>query len=255
LVTVVTSIRVTALQNRVMTTLTAELTVGELAARLPGSVRVFEKHQIDFCCGGTIPLEAACARRGLNPAAVLEEIEAANAAPYAHTTDWQSAGLDVLLDHILSTHHKYMKTELPRLEGMLAKVTAAHGERHGDLLRSLAAVFAPMKEELDGHLMKEEMVLFPLIRSLELANQTGTPAPWSHCGSVRNPLRVMLMEHDSAGAALVRMRGLTGDYTAPRDACNTFLALYSGLEEMEADLHRHIHLENNILFPKALALE
>ena len=232
----------------------AELTVGELAARLPGSVRVFEKHQIDFCCGGTIPLEAACARRGLNPAAVLEEIDAANAAPSAHTTDWQSAGLDVLLDHILSTHHRYMKTELPRLEGMLAKVTAAHGERHGDLLRSLAAVFAPMKEELDGHLMKRRCVPLPLIRAWSWPIRPA-PAPWSHCGSVRNPLRVMLMEHDSLGAALVRMRGLTGDYTAPRDACNTFLALYSGLEEMEADLHRHIHLENNILFPKALALE
>ena len=238
-----------------MKTTTAELTVGEIAARSPGSVRVFEKYRIDFCCGGKVPLEEACGKRGLDPATVLEEIDAATAPPAAGATDWQSADLDALMDHILTTHHAYMKRELPRLAAMLAKVVAAHGERHGDVLGPLAATFAPMKEELDGHLMKEEMVLFPLIRSLDLAKKTGSAAPVSHCGSVRNPLRVMIMEHDSAGGALARMRTLTGDYTLPADACNTFRALYFGLAEMEADLHRHIHLENNILFPRAVAAE
>jgi regulator of cell morphogenesis and NO signaling len=232
-------------QNRVMTTFAPPLTVGEIAARFPGSVRVFEKHRIDFCCGGKVPLEEACGKRGLDPAALLEEIQAVTAAPAADATDWQSADLGALMDHILTTHHAYMKAELPRLEAMLAKVAAAHGERHGEVLGPLAATFAAMKEELDGHLMKEEMVLFPLIRGLQP----------SHCGSVRNPIRVMLMEHDSAGEALVRMRQLTADYTPPADACNTFRALYFELAEMEADLHRHIHLENNILFPRAVALE
>lgn len=222
-------------QNRNMST----CTVGEIAARLPNSVRVFEKYKIDFCCGGKLPLEDVCAKRGLDPSAVLAEIEL---EPAADTTDWQAADLGALIDHILTTHHAYMKTELPRLAAMLAKVKAAHGERHGDLLGPLSAIYAAMKEELDGHLMKEEMILFPLIRGTQAA----------HCGAISNPIRVMLMEHDSAGDALVRMRALTGNYAAPADACNTFRALYFGLAEMEADLHRHIHLENNILFPRAM---
>jgi regulator of cell morphogenesis and NO signaling len=237
--------------NRVMTTFTPELTVGEIAATLPASVRVFEKYRIDFCCGGKVPLDQACAKSGLDTAAVLEEIEKVAAAPSADTTDWQNADLDRLIDHILETHHGYMKIQLPRLEMMLAKVASKHGER----LPPLGPVFGPMKEELDGHLYKEEMILFPLIRGLIHAQRTGNSAPMSHCGSVRNPLCVMLMEHDSAGDALVRLRELTGGYTVPEGACNTFRALYHELEELEADLHRHIHLENNILFPRAIALE
>lgn len=238
-----------------MTTLTSESTVGEIAARLPATVRVFEKYGIDFCCGGKLPLADACRKRGLDPAAVLGELEGAASSPAADATDWQTAELGALMDHIVTTHHAYMKTELPRLEAMLAKVVQAHGAHHGEVLHSLSDIYAAMKEELDGHLMKEERVLFPLIAVLEMARTRGTAAPPSHCGSVRNPLRVMLMEHDSAGDALARMRALTGDYTPPADACNTFRALYHGLAEMEADLHRHIHLENNILFPRAVALE
>jgi regulator of cell morphogenesis and NO signaling len=234
-----------------MTTFTPELTVGEIAAKLPGSVRVFEKYRIDFCCGGKTPLEDACAKSGLDTAAVLEEIENVAAGPAPDTTDWQNADLDRLIDHILETHHAYMKIELPRLEMMLAKVASKHGDR----LPPLAAVFGPMKEELEGHLYKEEMILFPLIRGLINARRTGSAPPTSHCGSVRNPLRVMLMEHDSAGDALVRLRDLTGGYTLPEGACNTFRTLYHELQELEADLHRHIHLENNILFPRAIDLE
>ena len=233
-----------------MTTFTSEQTVGEIAARQPASVRIFEKYRIDFCCGGRIPLEDACVRAGVEPAAVLQEIETASAQT-PDATDWQNAPIDTLIDHILQTHHVYMKTELPRLESMLAKVASVHGDR----LPALAPVFGPLKQELEGHLMKEEMVLFPLIRVLAEANRSGLPAPPSHCGSVRNPLRVMLMEHDHAGDALGDLRRLTNNYTLPEGACNTFRALYHGLTEMEADLHQHIHLENNILFPRAAALE
>jgi regulator of cell morphogenesis and NO signaling len=143
-----------------------------------------------------------------------------------------------------------MKAQLPRLEAMLAKVLQAHGDRHGETLRAIARVFAPMKAELDGHLAKEEMILFPLIRRLADGEHQGF-----HCGSVQNPIRVMLHEHDSAGDGLVHLRRLTNGYEAPEDACNTFRALYFELSELEADLHRHIHLENNILFPRAIALE
>jgi len=237
-----------------MTTFTPQLTVGEIAARFPASIRIFEKYRIDFCCGGKIPLDEACGTRGVNPAALLEEIESAS-APEADTTDWQSADIDALIDHILTRHHAYLKTELPRIEAMLAKVIAAHGERHGAIVIPLSETFAPLKAELEGHLMKEEVVLFPLIRSLEAARRAGAAAHVSHCGSVRNPLRVMLMEHDSAGDALAQIRTLTSDFTPPDGVCNTFRGLYFALAELEADLHRHIHLENNILFPRAIAVE
>jgi regulator of cell morphogenesis and NO signaling len=140
-----------------------------------------------------------------------------------------------------------MKTQLPRLEAMLRKVMEAHGAA----VPPIAGVFGPMKAELDGHLMKEEMILFPLIRSLEGGAQPGS----FHCGSVQNPIRVMLMEHDSAGDAFSQLRTLTADYNPPPEACNTWRALYFELAEMERDLHRHIHLENNILFPRAAGLE
>jgi regulator of cell morphogenesis and NO signaling len=133
---------------------------------------------------------------------------------------------------------------------MLAKVQQAHAERHGELLTAIAAVFAPMKAELDGHLAKEETILFPLIRSL-VSGEAGT----FHCGSVQNPIRVMLAEHESAGDGLFELRRLTAGYTPPDDACNTFRALYFELADMEHDLHRHIHLENNILFPRAIGME
>jgi regulator of cell morphogenesis and NO signaling len=226
-----------------MTTLTSERTVGQIAAALPASVRVFEKHGIDFCCGGAVPLTDACRRAGVDPALLLHEIDQAVQVPSSDATDWLTAPIPALIDHILDTHHVYMKAQLPRLEAMLAKVLQAHGDRHGETLRELAAVYAPMKAELDAHLLKEERILFPMIL-------TGA----SHCGGVQNPIRVMLYEHDSAGDALLQMRRITADYTPPPDACNTFRALYHELSEMERDLHRHIHLENNILFPRALSL-
>ncbi len=234
-----------------MTTLTPERTVGQIAAEFPASTRVFEKYGIDFCCGGKLPVTDACHRLGLDSATLLREIEDAAQLPEpAAPTAWLTAPLPALIDHILDTHHVYMKAQLPRLEAMLAKVQQAHAERHGELLTAIAAVFAPMKAELDGHLAKEETILFPLIRSL-VSGEAGT----FHCGSVQNPIRVMLAEHESAGDGLFELRRLTAGYTPPDDACNTFRALYFELSDMEHDLHRHIHLENNILFPRALGLE
>jgi len=220
--------------NRGMMTHTLDSTVGQIAAETPSSIRVFEKYGIDFCCGGQTGFEEACRSRGLDPEAVLGEIERAGKVPAEDNTNWQAAPLEALIDHILETHHVYLKTELPRLEAMLQKVM----EAHSDAVPPIAEVFEPMKEELDAHLMKEEMILFPLIRS-------GRPG-------AMGPIRVMLAEHDSAGEALARIRSLTMGYTAPPEACNTWRALYSGLAEMERDLRRHIHLENNILFPRAL---
>lgn len=242
-----------------MSTLNRELTVGEIAAQVPASMRVFERHQIDFCCGGKLPVTEACGARGLDPDAVLDEIDEEAAQSATRQADdnagWQSASLGSLVDHIISTHHAYLKTQLPRIGTMLDKVLAAHGRRHGEMLEPLAAHFFAMHQELDSHLMKEEMVLFPLIRKIEEASRAGQAFAAYHCGSVQNPIRVMVMEHDSAGDALAAMRQITSGYTAPADACNTFRALFFELQALESDLHRHIHLENNILFPRAVELE
>jgi regulator of cell morphogenesis and NO signaling len=234
-----------------MTTSTTDRTVGQIAAESPAAVRVFEKYGIDFCCGGKVPVAEACSRKGLDLAFLLAEIDQAIQGPAEDPTDWLTAPLPALIDHILDTHHAYMKAQLPRVAALLAKVLQAHSDHHGEMLRAVAAVYGPMKAELDGHLAKEEMVLFPLVRALDGGAKTGS----FPCGSVQNPIRVMCMEHDSAGGALLELRRLTSDYTAPEDACNTFKALYFELADMERDLHRHIHLENNILFPRAIALE
>jgi regulator of cell morphogenesis and NO signaling len=221
-------------------------TVGEIAAQFPASIGVFERYGIDYCCAGSRPLEEACRRQGADPAAVLEDVRQALLGPTPGAEiDWRSAGLGELIDHILTTHHAYLKRQLPRLENMLAKTLSQHAARHGEVLQPLAEIFRGMRQELDAHLMKEEAILFPLIRN---------PGA-SHCGSIQNPIRVMLAEHDSAGQALAGMRRLTAQYQVPADACNTFRSLYLELAELEADLHRHIHLENHILFPRAIEAE
>jgi regulator of cell morphogenesis and NO signaling len=238
-----------------MTSCLDRKTVGEIAAENPASVRVFQKYGIDFCCGGKLPLAEACGARGIEIGALSAELQQAASGSAPDARDWMSATLAELIDHIVRTHHDYLKAELPRLDAMLAKVLAAHGERHGDSLVPLSHTFAALRAELESHLWKEERVLFPIVCNLEAARAAGGQAPAAHCGSVNNPIRVMEHEHDSAGRALETMRRLTGNYTLPEGACNTYRALFSGLEELEADLHRHIHLENNILFPRAAQLE
>ena len=157
-----------------MKTLSADLTVGEIAAQSPASVRVFERHQIDFCCGGKLPVAEACRTRGLDTAAVLDEIRHELAGAASDTaTDWQSASLHALIDHIIESHHTYLKTHLPRIQDMLDKVVSKHSARHGDVLEPVSEVFTAMHDELDSHLMKEEMILFPLLRGIEEARQTG----------------------------------------------------------------------------------
>src|ERR1022692_3768757 len=236
-VTPVTDPRRCASENRSMPTLTEKRTVGEITAALSASVRVFEKYEIDYCCGGKISLAAACAGRGITSERLIEELDAAAAPTAGEAPDWQTASLTDLIDHILTTHHAWLKTELPRLSRLQQKVTAAHGAAHADSLLPLGETLEALRQELEAHMMKEEMVLFPMIRA--------------GSASVANPIRCMEHEHDSAGRALERMRAVTGNYTLPADACNSYRALFAGLQEFEADLHQHIHLENNILFPRA----
>jgi regulator of cell morphogenesis and NO signaling len=242
-------------ENQSMATDLETKTIGEIAAERPGSIRVFEKYGIDYCCGGKISVADACARSGIAPEALIRELETPGAPDVRTDFEADSVALSDLIDHILARHHGFLKSELPRLSGLLEKVTGAHGAKHGNSLIPLSRTFGALRSELESHLMKEEMVLFPIIRKLETANEAAKKAGPFHCGSVQNPIRVMEHEHDSAGHALEEMRGLTANYTLPADACNTYRALFTGLRELEADLHQHIHLENNILFPRAAQLE
>lgn len=230
---------------------TIETTVGELVAQRPSRSRVFEKLGIDYCCGGKKPLSEACAEKGIDAGTVLTILLAVEDATTSAEQNWTSATLADLSRHIEQTHHAYLKRELPRLEAIVRRVAAVHGDHHPWLLE-FERIYTRFAAEMAAHMMKEEQVLFPLIRSLE----TGEPGPPANCGhGVSNPIRVMEDEHDDAAQSLARMRELSAGFTPPADACNTFRAMLDGLGELEADTHRHVHKENSILFPKALELE
>jgi regulator of cell morphogenesis and NO signaling len=219
---------------------TGESKVGQIATEHPLATRVFARHGIDFCCGGGQPLGDVCTARGLDTVAVLTEIQSELAAPDATEVRWDQAPLGDLIEHILATYHKPLKEELPRLEEMARKVVGVHGDKQPEKLPELLSVYLGLKAELDQHMVKEEQILFPMI-------QTGQGA------MTGGPISVMEHEHESAGNALKRLRELTNGYDVPEEACNTWRALWHGLAALEDSLHQHIHLENNILFPRALA--
>jgi regulator of cell morphogenesis and NO signaling len=230
-------------------------TVRDLATEYPATTRVLEAFGIDYCCGGGQSLEAVCRSANLSLDKVLESVEhAIHAGPQDGTPDWSLAPLAVLAEHIVSVHHAYVKSEVPRLQRLLAKVVGVHGNRHPELGR-IQVVFLEAAQELTMHMIKEEQMLFPYITTLEAAlREHRTVAP-PRFGTVRNPIQMMMMEHDSAGEDLREIRELSGNYTPPQDACVSFQSLYTALREFEADLHQHVHLENNILFPKAVESE
>jgi regulator of cell morphogenesis and NO signaling len=225
--------------------------VGELVVQRPSRARVFEKLGIDYCCGGKKPLQQTCSERNLDLAKVVEELEQEQtAAPPNTGRNWASASLTDLCDHIEQTHHQYLKEELPRLAFLTTRVAT----RHGDIrpaLREVQRVFAELKAEMDSHMLKEERVLFSLCRQLDAAEEL----PAMLCGSVGNPIEVMISEHEHAGDALAEIRALTNNYALPAHACNTYRALFDSLAQLERDMHEHVHKENNILFPKAIRAE
>ena len=230
-----------------------QVTVGQLVVERPSRAKVFESLGIDFCCGGRKPLEQACNEVGLNTdlvQRVLAAFDEQAEQPDAEA-NWSAASLTELAAHIEGTHHAYLKSELPQLAAWVAKVGARHGDRDPRLAK-LASIFAQFFAELTAHMQKEEQVLFPLVRELEAGH--ANPAA-SHCGSVENPIRVMVAEHDDAGEALAQMAALTDNFHAGPDACNTFRAMMDGLSRLRRDMHRHVHKENNILFPRAILLE
>ena len=237
--------------------LCAKGTVADLVLAYPALRPLLERLGIDYCCGGRKPFAQAVRDAGHDLQTVMANcrrtLQASADAPAA--TDWSRATVTELADHILAAHHAFTRSQLARIDGLLARVQRAHAAAHGALLDQVRNIFDALRAELESHLAKEEQILFPAIQAIDgyLAGRNARPA--IHCGRVAYPIRQMEVEHDAAGAALARLRALTGGYQAPDDACATFQALYEALTALEADLHEHIHLENNILFPRSIAQE
>jgi regulator of cell morphogenesis and NO signaling len=236
-------------------TVTAEKTVRELAVENPDVTRIFEKLGIDYCCGGSQSLEEACRTANLPISQVLDLMRAAEPTQAAQRDrDWQRESLSDLIAHISTIHHTYTRTEIARLGPLFDKVCSVHGKNHPELLQ-VRASFRGLAQELTMHMMKEEMVLFPYVAQMQEAALHGEPVSPSPFGSVKNPISMMEHEHDSAGNALRALRHASSGYAPPPDACISYQTLYKALADFESDLHQHIHLENNILFPRAIAME
>ena len=234
---------------------TAERTVRDLALESSSATRVFEKLGIDYCCGGDKPLEEACRAAKLSVEEVQNALDSAQRESNSTTVrDWQHEPLSELIAHITARHHKFVRQEIARLGPLFEKVCGVHGKNHAELLH-IQAVFRGLAQELTSHMMKEEMVLFPYIVRMEEAVIQGEPVLPPPFGTIANPVAMMEHEHDSAGAALRAVRAASDGYVAPEGGCASYQALYRALAEFEADLHQHIHLENNILFPRAVVME
>ena len=223
---------------------TLDRTVGELVAERPGRSRVFQAFGIDFCCQGGRTLREACERRDTAAEAVLGELEKEAASPPDDCPNPANLPLHELCDYIVETHHGFLRRELPRLNTMAQRVGTVHGG-HTPALVEVADVFSAMADELANHMMKEEQILFPAVAAMSRGEIAFMP--------LDGPIACMLHEHDDAGQALARMRELTAGFQPPPEACNTYRALFAGLLDLENDLHRHIHLENSVVFPQALA--
>lgn len=233
---------------------TPETHVAEIVTHNPAATRVFHRYGIDFCCGGKRPLAEICEERQLDAGRLLQEI-AALAPESADEKDWSDAPLGAIVQHILERYHSPLREELPRLSYMADKVLRVHGERFPAMIPPLAARLQELRTELESHMMKEERMLFPYVVTLEQSWNDGEALPRAPFGTVQGPIAVMEAEHEDAGRLLAEMRALTDGYTLPADACNTFRALFHGLEQLESEMHLHVHLENHVLFPRAAELE
>jgi regulator of cell morphogenesis and NO signaling len=232
---------------------TTEKNVAQIAIENPNAARAFEKLGIDYCCNGKRSLEEACAAANVSVDDVAKRLEESAKEP-ANAPDLSALSLTELMAHIQDTHHGFIREESPRIRELAAKVARKHGEAHPELLE-VREIFDALADELSVHLMKEEQILFPYIRVMEEAKIQNDPGPPAMFGTVANPIRMMEREHDGAGDALRTLRSVTKNYTLPEDACTSYGVLFESLKNFEADLHRHIHLENNLLHPRALAME
>lgn len=231
---------------------TFDQTVREIAVERPASLRVFESLGIDYCCGGQRSLREACESASVSPDEVLYRISAAGGENSTAAVDWAHANVAELTRHIVDDHHGYIRRESPRLISICAKVVARHGAAHPEV-KSIQELFQALTGELSLHMMKRGERAVPL--SGGNGSRIERAVPPAMFGSVEMPISRMLADHDDAGALTARIRSLSGGFVTPADACPTYRALYQGLEDFERDLHQHVHLENNILFPRALDME
>ena len=228
--------------------------IGELVARDYRTASVFKKYSIDFCCQGNRTIEEACEKKNIDTKKVLEDLVAMMEAKSESTTDYQSWPLDLLADYIEKKHHRYVQEKTLEIQPYLDKICKVHGERHPELLE-IKEEFNASAGELAAHMKKEEMILFPFIRKMTKAKLENTKVDAAHFGTVKNPIQMMMNEHTVEGNRFRKIEELSNNYTPPLDACNTYRVSFALLKEFEQDLHLHIHLENNILFPRAIEIE
>lgn len=232
--------------------ITTENIIRDIAVASPATIPVFERFGIDYCCGGRRSLAQACADLQLSVDQVLDKLDEAVAGT---TTDdgtrWQSQPLYKVIQHVVRKHHTYVRQEVPRLRALAEKVRRRHGVSHSEL-GEIETVFNQLADELLTHMLKEEQILFPYIAKLEHSRTAGQPAPAAGFGNLEQPIEAMVDDHELAGKLAARLRTLTSNYTAPMGACPSYQGLFFGLQEFERDLHQHVHLENNVLFPRTL---
>ncbi|MBZ5857417.1 iron-sulfur cluster repair di-iron protein [Flavihumibacter profundi] len=231
-----------------------EETLGQIVARDLRKAQIFKKYGIDFCCGGKKTVKEACAEKGLDTTKIEQELQQADKMPASRPLPYGDWSLDFLADYIVNTHHAYVRKNLPDIRAYAEKVNLVHGGRHPELVR-IHQLVEEVYAELTSHMIKEEKVLFPYIKELVASLNNAQPLHAAHFGTVQNPINMMEMEHEMVGKNLEEIRQLSGNYKLPEDACASYSLLYRLLDEFEDDLHLHIHLENNILFPKALEIE
>jgi len=236
------------------TDISEELTVGAIVAKDIRNAEVFKKHGIDFCCGGKQTLKQACADAGIREQQILDELKQSEFQSAVPSMNFNSWSLDFLTTYIINTHHAFVKSNIVLIHEIAEKVSLRHGETHPETIE-LAAVFNELANEMTHHMMKEEQILFPYINDLASLQKDHKQLAQSRFGSIQNPIRMMENEHEMAGNHLETISKLTNNFNPPADACTSFCLLYNKFKEFDGDLHQHVHLENNILFPKALELE
>lgn len=233
---------------------TLEKSIGQMVAEDYRAAQVFRNHKIDFCCKGNRSIVEVAEKSHLDPAILLEEIESVKEQNNTENSDFKSWPLDLLVDYIEKKHHRYIEERIPVLNQYLEKLCRVHGEKHPELIE-IAEHFNASGGELAMHMKKEELVLFPAVRKMVKAKLKHMTLERPQFGTVKNPIQMMMAEHEIEGDRFSRIEALSNNYNPPADACSTYRVTFSLLKEFEEDLHQHIHLENNILFPKAVALE
>lgn len=232
----------------------SELTLADIVTNNIKTAGIFEKYDLDFCCGGNKTIAQACQENGTDPNVVYAEIENMGSAKVEipeRIDDWD---LDFMVDYIVNNHHKFVVYMIPIISSHAEKVAAAHGKNHPETNRA-AKIFSVVSKELKQHMMKEEEILFPYIKYLVKVRNGETKYEKPYFGRISNPIKMMELEHQSAGESMFSIKKLTNSYAIPSDACNTYKVCLKELREFEEDLHKHVHLENNVLFPKAVLLE